>query len=79
MTPHDLLANIHNKPQLSPMIIISRQTLLILYRTSPVRSVTNLLLASTSEPSLARAVSLSLAGLVTIRLVVTITTSLYSF
>ena len=66
MTPHDLLANIHNKHQLSPMIIISRQTLLILYRTSPVRSVTNPLPASTSEPSPARAANLSLAGLVTI-------------
>ena len=66
MTPHDLLANIHNKLQLSPMIIISRQMLLILYRTSLVRSVMNPLPASTSEPSPARAVSLSLAGLATI-------------
>ena len=66
MTPHDLLANIHKKPQLSPMIIISRQTLLILYRTSPVRSAMNPLLVSTSEPSLARVASLSLVGLVTI-------------
>ena len=47
--------------------------------TNSVGSVMNPLPASTSEPSPARAVSLSLAGLVTIRLVVTITTSLYSF
>ena len=66
MTPHDLLANIHNKLQLSPMIIISRQTLLILYRTSPARFVMNLRLASTSEPSPARAANLSSVGLVTI-------------
>ena len=65
MTPHDLLANIHNKLQLSPMIIISRQMLLILYRTSLVRSVMSPLPASTSEPSPAKAVSLSLVGLVT--------------
>ena len=65
MTPHDLLANSDNKPQLSPMIIISRQTLSILYRTSHVRSVMNLRPASTSEPSPARAASLSSGGLVT--------------
>ena len=65
MTPHDLLANIHNKPQLSPMIIISRRTLLILYRTSPAKSVMNPLPDSTSEPSPARAANPSLAGLVT--------------
>ena len=70
MTPHDLLANSDNKPQLSPMIIISRQTLSILSRTSPVRSVMNPLLDFTSEPSPARAANLSLVGLVTIRLVV---------
>ena len=67
MTPHDLLANIHNKHQLSPMIIISRQeTLLILYRTSPVRSAMSPLPASTSEPSPARAANPSSAELVTI-------------
>ena len=65
MTPHDLLANIHYKPQLSPMIIISRQMLLILYRTSPAKSVMNPLLASTSEPSPARAANLSLVELAT--------------